>query len=185
MGRGPTRWGSQFTNWLDSCSESNQGRTASVAWTTATTLRGLGFRRQFLIRGFIADRGLGDRVFLLGKVSFPSLLSLYRQASYVLSASLHESNCLPVLEAAASGTPMIVSDISANRESAQIFQLRLFDPFDVERIATTLSEAWKHRHANQDAVYANREAARRLDWTAVAAMYLDQAERLMDARVRK
>jgi glycosyltransferase involved in cell wall biosynthesis len=148
-------------------------------------LSGAEFEAATAIRSFIADRGLGDRVFLLGKVPFPSLLSLYREASYVLSASLHESNCLPVLEAAASGTPMIVSDISANRESAQIFRLRLFDPLDAENMATTLSEAWRHRHANQESVHANRESARRLDWTAVAAMYLDQAERLIDARVRK
>jgi len=156
-------------------------------WTREATkiplvLSGAEYEAAPAIRRFIADRGLGDRVFMLGKVPFPSLLSLYRQASYVVSASLHESNCLPLLEATASGTPIIAADIAANRESADIFRLRLFDPFDVEGIAATLADAWRHRHANQEAVNANREAARRLDWSVVADMYLDQAERLIDAR---
>jgi len=158
-----------------------------LVWTKEATkiplvLTGAEYEAAQAIRGLIADRGLGDLVFVLGKVPFPALLSLYRQASYVVSASLHESNCLPVLEAAASGSPIIVSDIPANRESAQAFRMRLFDPFDVERIATVLSEAWNNRHANQESVRANREAARRHDWTVVAGMYLDQADRLIETR---
>jgi glycosyltransferase involved in cell wall biosynthesis len=131
------------------------------------------------IRAFIAERGLTDQVFVLGKVPFAALRSLYQQASYVVSASLHESNCLPALEAAASGSPIILADIPPNRESAQVFQLRLFDPLDVGKIAATLAEAWKNRRANDAAVRANREAARRCDWTCIAGMYIDQAERLV------
>ncbi len=134
------------------------------------------------IRAFIAQRGLAEQVFILGKVPFQSLLSLYRHASYVVSASLHESSCLPVLEAAASGSPLIVSDIPPNREAAEIFRLRLFDPLDIESIAATLSQAWTDRNANQEAVNANREAARGRDWTVVASMYIDQAERLVHSR---
>jgi glycosyltransferase involved in cell wall biosynthesis len=154
-----------------------------LVWTREKTkislvLTGAEFEAAAAIREFIANRALGDRVFLLGKVPFPSLLSLYRQASYVVSASLHESNCLPLLEAAASGTPIILSDIPPNRESAMIFRIRLFDPLDVVNIAATLSEAWSQRHTNQEAVIANREIARGLDWKVVANMYLDQAQHL-------
>jgi glycosyltransferase involved in cell wall biosynthesis len=130
------------------------------------------------VRGFIASHGLEGQVFVLGKVPFASLLSLYRQASYIVSASLHESNCLPVLEAAASGSPIIASNIAPNLESAKVFRMRLFDPFDVENIAATLADAWQQRHANQEAVEANRKSALGFDWTVVAGMYLDQALRL-------
>jgi glycosyltransferase involved in cell wall biosynthesis len=144
-------------------------------------LTGAEYEAAPAIRDLIADKALGDQIVLLGKVPFPALLSLYRQASYVVSASLHESNCLPVLEAAASGSPMIVSDIPANRESAEVFRLRLFDPLNVESIVTAISEAWRHRRANQQAIDANRESARKIDWTAVAGMYLDQVEILIKA----
>lgn len=132
------------------------------------------------VRRFIADRRLGDQVFLLGVVPYAALRALYRQATYVLSASLHESSCLPVLEAAASGSPLIVADIPPNRESAQVFQLRLFDPLDVESIATVLSEAWENRRGNGASVRANRETVRRFDWTAIADAYLEQAGRLAE-----
>jgi glycosyltransferase involved in cell wall biosynthesis len=145
-------------------------------------MTGAEFDASPAIRRLIADRAIGDQIYMLGKVPFSCLLSLYRQASYLVSASLHESNCLPVLEAAASGSPMIVSDIPANRESAELFQIRLFDPLDVENIAGVLSEAWKQRDSNQGAIEANRESVRKLDWTAIAGMYLDHAERLNLAR---
>lgn len=131
------------------------------------------------IRRLIASRRMDQQVFMLGKVPYASLRSLYRQASYVISASLHESSCLPVLEAAASGSPLIVADIPPNRESAQVFRLRLFKPLDIENIAATLWEAWESRRCNGEAVAANREAARRFDWTAIADKYLEHAERLI------
>ena len=144
-----------------------------------TNLTGAEFEAAPAIRTLIASRGMEDQVFLLGKVPYASLRSLYRQASYVLSASLHESNCLPVLEAAASGSPIIVADIPPNRESAQVFQMRLFDPLDVESIAATLLEAWTNRHANRGAIESNQQTAHRFDWSAVADMYIDAATGLV------
>lgn len=134
------------------------------------------------VRRFIADRQLTGQVFVLGRVPYPVLRGLYREASYVLSASLHESNCLPLLEGAASGSPLIVADIPPNRESAQIFNLRLFDPRDVGSIAATLSDAWEKRHDNRESVAANREVARGFDWTIIADMYLQRAEQLVSNR---
>jgi glycosyltransferase involved in cell wall biosynthesis len=142
-------------------------------------LTGAEYEATAEIKRFIADRGLGDRVFLLGKVPFPHLLSLYKQACYVVSASLHESNCLPLLEAAASGTAIIAADIPANRETAAIFHLPLFEPLDVSSIADALRAAWLRRHDNQAVVVANREIARRFDWSVVAGNYLDHARALL------
>lgn len=147
-------------------------------------LTGAEFEAAPAVRRFIAERGLGSQIFLLGKVPYAALRALYRQASYVLSASLHESSCLPILEAAASGSPLIVSDIPPNRESARVFELRLFDPLDVESIAATLSEAWAARRQNRQAADSNRETARRFDWSVIADMYLDQAECLMASAAR-
>jgi glycosyltransferase involved in cell wall biosynthesis len=142
-------------------------------------LTGAEYEAAPAVRRFIADRGLGDQVFLLGVVPYATLRGLYRQAAYILSASLHESSCLPVLEAAASGSPLLVADIPANRESARVFKLRLFDPLDVENIAAVLSEAWAGRRANDAISEENRDAARRFDWTAIANMYLEKAEQLL------
>jgi glycosyltransferase involved in cell wall biosynthesis len=145
-------------------------------------LTGAEYQAAPAIRAFLADRRLTDQVFILGRVPYSVLRGLYRQASYVLSASLHESNCLPILEAAASGSPLIVADIPPNRESAQIFKLRLFDPLDVKSIAASLLEAWESRHGNRESIAANREAARNFDWSIIADMYLQRAEHLVSGR---
>jgi glycosyltransferase involved in cell wall biosynthesis len=144
-------------------------------------LTGAEYQAAPAIRRFIAQRRLADQVFVLGRVPYPVLRGLYRQASYVLSASLYESNCLPLLEAAASGSPLIIADIPPNRESAQTFKVRMFDPCDVGSIAATLFEAWTNRHRNREAVESNREAARNFDWTIIADLYLQRAEHLLSS----
>ncbi|MBW4052024.1 MAG: glycosyltransferase family 4 protein [Proteobacteria bacterium] len=148
-------------------------------------LTGGEFEAAPAVRRFIVERDLAKQVFLLGKVPYAALRALYRRATYVLSASLHESSCLPVLEAAASGSPLIVADIPPNRESARVFKLRLFDPVDVESIASTLSEAWGARYLNEQAVGSNREAARQYDWPVIADMYLEAAEKMMTTLIKQ
>jgi glycosyltransferase involved in cell wall biosynthesis len=160
---------------LDALRERNSVRIPLV-------LTGSEYEAARAVRQFIADRRLGEQVYLLGKVPHSALRSLYRQARYVLSASLYESSCLPVLEAAAAGSALIVSDIPPNRESSQVFSLRLFDPLDVESMCATLLEAWENRCRNREAVDANRDAARRFDWAAIAEMFVKHAERLAPPR---
>jgi len=44
----------------------------------------------------------------VGKVSFQDMVALYQMAAFMITATLHESSSLPILEAAAAGTPIIV-----------------------------------------------------------------------------
>jgi glycosyltransferase involved in cell wall biosynthesis len=62
--------------------------------------------------------GLSRDVLRLGYVDAACLASLYRGALSVVSASLWEGFGLPLLEAMASGAPLVVSDIPAHREVA-------------------------------------------------------------------
>jgi glycosyltransferase involved in cell wall biosynthesis len=78
---------------------------------------------------FLAEHKM-DYVRYLGRVTFDDLVGLYQSASFLVSAGLYESNSLPVLEAAAAGTPIIASDIPPNRELEATLQLNLFDPLN-------------------------------------------------------
>ena len=62
--------------------------------------------------------GLGDRVELLGHVDQPTLASLYRGAECFVFPSSYEGFGLPVLEAMASGTPVVASDTTSLPEVA-------------------------------------------------------------------
>ncbi len=53
---------------------------------------------------------IGDRVTIVGRVPEPELAAWYRRAQILVSPSLYEGFGLPVVEAMASGTPVIASD---------------------------------------------------------------------------
>jgi glycosyltransferase involved in cell wall biosynthesis len=80
----------------------------------------------------------------LGRVSDAELAALYRGASCAVYASLYEGFGLPVLEAMASGTPVVTSARGATEEVAGGAAV-LVDATDVEAIAAGIVEAEKRR----------------------------------------
>jgi glycosyltransferase involved in cell wall biosynthesis len=70
------------------------------------------------VRAAIARLGLADRVELLGHVEKPELAALYRGAACLLLPSRYEGFGLPVLEAMASGTPVVATTAGAIPEVA-------------------------------------------------------------------
>jgi|SRR5581483_26233 len=61
-----------------------------------------------------------NRVIYLGRVSQEELSSLYRAAEMFIFPSLYEAFGLPLLEAMASGTPVLALDTGANQEIAGV-----------------------------------------------------------------
>ena len=69
------------------------------------------------VRRRIEELGLTERVILPGHVSDETLACLYAGALAFVSPSASEGFGLPAVEAAASGTVVVLSDIPAHRES--------------------------------------------------------------------
>jgi glycosyltransferase involved in cell wall biosynthesis len=119
-----------------------------------------------------------DYVRYLGRVSFDDLVGLYQSASFLVSAGLYESNSLPVLEAAAAGTPIIASDIPPNRELAATLQLNLFDPLNVEQLAQVIMQLWGERGTATEQALHNRTHIVGYGWENVARKYLRLLDRI-------
>ena len=79
-----------------------------------------------------------------GRVSDADLAALYRGARCAVYVSLYEGFGLPVLEAMASGTPVVTSAGGATEEVAGGAAV-LVDPTDVEAIAAGIAEAEARR----------------------------------------
>jgi glycosyltransferase involved in cell wall biosynthesis len=62
------------------------------------------------------DSGLDDRLTSVNDVDEPTLAALYRRAALVVQPSEREGFGLPVVEALASGTPVVASDLPVLRE---------------------------------------------------------------------
>src|SRR5579883_2485864 len=75
---------------------------------------------------FIEAQGLKDRVFYLDVIPFEDVIALHQGAKFLITAVLYESSSIPILEAAAAGTPIIASQTPANLERARDLKLNLF-----------------------------------------------------------
>jgi glycosyltransferase involved in cell wall biosynthesis len=93
---------------------------------------------QFKLRQRAEQLGVGDQVRLLGHVAQEALPALYQGATLFLYPTLYEGFGLPVVEAMASGTPVLTSNTSALKEIAG-GHAQLVDPLDTERMAKAIA----------------------------------------------
>ena len=91
------------------------------------------------VRRTLTESGIGDRVHFLDFVSDEALRALYHAADLYVHPSLYEGFGLPVLEAMASGTPVLASDRSSLPEVVGDAG-RLVDATDARRMADDLAE---------------------------------------------
>jgi glycosyltransferase involved in cell wall biosynthesis len=128
------------------------------------------------------ERGVAERVRLLGWVDDPDLEGLYRAAALFAFPSLAEGFGLPVLEAMARGVPVACARASSLPEVAGD-AARYFDPLDIDAIAAALDELLADREAAARLAQAGPERARRFTWERAARGTLCSYERTLgDAR---
>jgi glycosyltransferase involved in cell wall biosynthesis len=108
-----------------------------------------------------ADNGIPDAVILLGAVSETALRALYRDAAALVYPSRYEGFGLPLVEAMASGTPVLASRAASIPEVVGESGL-LLDPDDPRRWADAIV------HVMTDAVL---RARLRTDGQARAALF--------------
>lgn len=96
-------------------------------------------REAGALRDTIAALGLQDRVVLPGYVPDDDLPAFYRAAELYVFPSLYEGFGLPLLEAGASGTPVVAARAGALPEVGADAAL-YFDPHDPADIARAMAE---------------------------------------------
>jgi alpha-1,3-rhamnosyl/mannosyltransferase len=123
-----------------------------------------------------ARLGIADRVRMLGHVAEESLPALYRGAKIFLYPTLYEGFGLPVVEAMASGVPVITSSTSSLREISTGYA-ELVDPLDVEAMAATISRCLADDELLARLRSAGLERAAQFSWRQTAAQTLAAYER--------
>ena len=115
----------------------------------------------------IESMGVSDRVHFSGRLSDDDLASLYRNAMFVLFPSFYEGFGLPIIEAFASGTPVITSNVTSMPEIAGDAAL-LVDPNSVDEIAAAVEKMYYSKALRDQLIIKGRERLSYYSWDAVA-----------------
>ena len=121
------------------------------------------------VRAAVRRLGLGSRVEFAGHVEPEELAALYRGAACLVFPSRYEGFGLPVLEAMASGTPVVAAATGALPEIAGDAAV-LVEPGDPAALAGGIEQALADR---ERLVAAGLERASRFKWADTARRTLD------------
>jgi glycosyltransferase involved in cell wall biosynthesis len=135
-------------------------------------------RHRLLITGTSLDAdfeekgsALPEAVSLLGYVDKAELPGLYSGAAAFLYPGIYEGFGLPIIEAMASGAPVVTSRTGAAPEIAGGAAI-LVDPFDVESIESGLEQAMLPEEARR-LIELGRDRARLFEWSAAASATIE------------
>jgi glycosyltransferase involved in cell wall biosynthesis len=115
---------------------------------------------------------LGEEVIFTGFVCDDDLPDLYRGASMFVFPSLYEGFGLPILEAMASGVPVVTSNTASMPEVAGDAAI-LVEPRDPRAIAEAMAQVLAEDKLRDTLTRKGIERARRFTWGAVAQKTLE------------
>ncbi len=126
----------------------------------------------FKIRQRAEQLGIKDRIVQLGHVTQEALPAIYQGASLFLYPTLYEGFGLPVVEAMASGVPVITSNTSALKEIAAGYS-HLVNPLDVDGMAKAIGQCLSDEEHRQSLSKLGLRRSQDFRWDQAAAKTLE------------
>lgn len=111
--------------------------------------------------------GLRDHMVILDFIANDHLPAIYNLATIYLFPSLEESFGLPIIEAQASGTPVITSNLSAMPEIAGS-SAEYVNPYDVSAIRYAMKKLWLNETLRNELREKGFVNAHRFNWRRTA-----------------
>ena len=127
---------------------------------------------DFKIRQRAAQLGVEDNMLLLGHVAQEALPAIYQGATLFLYPTLYEGFGLPVIEAMASGVPVITSNTSALEEIGKGYA-HLVDPLDIDAMSRAIGHCMTDPDHRQALVDMGLKRAREFSWDRTAKRTLE------------
>ena len=121
--------------------------------------------------------GLGDWVKWAGWIDSNTLPAFYQLAQALLLPSLFESFGMPILEAMASGCPVVTSNCYGSKEIAGEAAM-LVDPLSVDSIAHGIRRVLTEPLLRQDLIEKGRRHSQSFTWQRCARQTLELLERI-------
>jgi glycosyltransferase involved in cell wall biosynthesis len=131
------------------------------------------------LRELISSLGLHDDVMLVGTVVGQDLVALYNGATLFAFPSLDEGFGIVLLEAMASGTPVIASKASAIPEVVGEAGILLKDPQDHSELAKTMARVITDSGLRASLIQQGLQRAGQFSWRKAGRAYVRAYEQLM------
>jgi glycosyltransferase involved in cell wall biosynthesis len=116
--------------------------------------------------------GLQNDVIFTGFITEDELQSLYSSADTIVYPSFYEGFGLPILEAMASGTPVVASNVTSIPEVAGDAAL-LFDPHDIDEMAEKVHNVLKDENLQKSLISKGLERVKEFTWKRTAEKVLE------------
>jgi glycogen synthase len=123
--------------------------------------------------------GIDDVIRFSGAVERPGMPSIYHAADIFILPSLVEGMPNVVLEAMASGLPVVATEIPGSEELVSTETGRLVRPADARALAEALAELITNADLRINLGAAARSAAQNRSWRGVAESYLKLYKRIL------
>jgi glycosyltransferase involved in cell wall biosynthesis len=134
---------------------------------------GTGLSSTYAMLWELVDRlRLRDRVHFLGEVGHEELVSYYQSADVFVFPSRLETFGHPLVEAMASGTPVLSSDLAVCREICQDAAL-YFEPQNDDRLASHIQNVLLNPGLRQELARRGLERSRIFSWDAAAQQMIE------------
>ena len=125
----------------------------------------------------IAHLGIRDEVVELGTVPYPQLHHLYRACDIYVTPAYTETFAHPLVEAMASGLPIVASDLAVHREVARDAAL-YFDCFSPERLAEAVYRLAASDELRARLSFSGKQRSLDFSWSEHVDRLLGIADRL-------
>ena len=132
----------------------------------------------------VKELGISDMVVELGSIPYRQLHLLYRRADVYVTPAYTETFAHPLVEAMASGLPVLASDLAVHREICEDAAL-YFPRFSPQRLSEGLMQVVRSAETSERMVAAGLARSRQFSWSTHVDKILELSNTVIDAKGRR
>ena len=137
-----------------------------------------GGKTEQQLRKNVAERELTDVIKITGRIDSEKMPELYRQNNIFISASMQEGMSNAMLEAMASGLPIVTTRCEGLAELIDGNGI-IVEKDNIEEIAKAVKKLADNPELHKQMSIAARKQAEKFDWTNVASSYIEQYRKII------
>ncbi len=139
------------------------------------------FNETQYIFDYLKKRKIKNIIFL-NVINYKKLIWCMQNSISVICPALYESSSLVNLEAIASKSTLISSDIPTNLEKAKIFKVNTFKKLDPNNLSMVFEKVAKSKKLRMSQIKFNTSKLKKFSWEKTSMKYFDEIIEILNAK---